>query len=53
MSSGVAGTMGFEYGKEGLDFNTMKHIGMAWVLTLPVTIIMSGVIFYIMQLLLV
>jgi phosphate/sulfate permease len=46
MSSGVAGTMWFEYGKNWLDINTMKHIMMAWVLTFPITVLMSGTIFY-------
>ena len=49
MSSGVAGTMAHEHGKHGLQGNTIKSILMAWVLTLPVSTVLAGAIFWILQ----
>jgi phosphate/sulfate permease len=49
MSSGVAGTMAHEHGKHGLQGGTIKNILLAWVLTLPVSTILAGGIFYILQ----
>lgn len=46
MSSSIAGTSSYEYGKDGLQFNTIKSILMAWVLTLPITILGAGIIFF-------
>ena len=48
LSSGIAGTMSYEHGKWGLQSGTIKHILMAWVLTLPVTITLSATIFLIL-----
>lgn len=45
LSSAVAGTM--VANKSGLQFSTIKTILMAWVLTLPVTILLAGGLFYI------
>lgn len=45
LSSAVAGTM--VANKSGLQANTVKSIAIAWVLTLPVTIAMSGGLFWI------
>ena len=45
LSSGIAGTMTFEHGKWWLQWGTIRHILMAWVLTLPVTITLSAGIF--------
>ena len=45
MSSGVAGTMAHEHGKNGLQGGTIKAILMAWVLTLPVSTVLAGGIF--------
>lgn len=50
MSSGVAGTMAHEHGKNGLQGDTIKSILMAWVLTLPVSTVLAGGIFYLLQL---
>lgn len=44
LSSAVAGTM--VANKSGLQFSTIKTILMAWVLTLPVTILLAGGLFY-------
>lgn len=49
MSSGVAGTMAHEHGKGGLQGGTIKNILLAWVLTLPVSTILAGGIFYTLQ----
>ena len=49
MSSGVAGTMAHEHGKWGLQGGTIKAILMAWVLTLPVSTLLAGGIFWILQ----
>ncbi|OYY61204.1 MAG: anion permease, partial [Rhizobiales bacterium 35-66-30] len=40
LSSGVAGTMAAN--KSGLQLSTVRNLAMAWVLTLPVAIILSG-----------
>jgi len=45
LSSAVAGTM--VANKSGLQFSTIKTILMAWVLTLPVTILLAGGLFYV------
>ncbi|HWV14114.1 MAG TPA: inorganic phosphate transporter [Cellvibrio sp.] len=44
LSSAVAGTM--VANRSGLQFATIKNILMAWVLTLPATIALSGGLFY-------
>jgi phosphate/sulfate permease len=49
MSSGVAGTMAHEHGKHGLQGGTIKNIILAWVLTLPVSTLLAGGIFYVLQ----
>ena len=43
LSSGVAGTMWAN--KSGLQVATIRNIAMAWVLTLPVTALLSGTLF--------
>ncbi|MGZ3884225.1 MAG: inorganic phosphate transporter [Bacteroidia bacterium] len=45
LSSGVAGTMVAKKGLKNLQKKTVKSILLAWVLTLPVTIILSGSLF--------
>jgi low-affinity inorganic phosphate transporter len=45
LSSAVAGTM--VANKSGLQFSTVKTILLAWVFTLPATILLSGGLFYI------
>jgi inorganic phosphate transporter, PiT family len=45
MSSSIAGTSSYEHGRHGLQFQTIKNILMAWILTLPITIVGAGLIF--------
>jgi PiT family inorganic phosphate transporter len=45
LSSGIAGTMVASKGIKNLQGGTVKSIVLAWVLTLPVTIIMSAALF--------
>lgn len=45
LSSGIAGTMVAKKGLKNLQKNTIRNILLAWVLTLPVTIILSGSLF--------
>ncbi|MGC8825295.1 MAG: inorganic phosphate transporter [Bacteroidales bacterium] len=45
LSSGVAGTMVAKEGLKNLRKKTVRNILIAWVLTLPVSIIMSGGLF--------
>lgn len=52
LSSGVAGAMTASKGVKNLQPDTIKSIAIAWILTLPVTIILSGGIYYILQLIL-
>jgi len=49
LSSGVAGTMVAESGRKNLQGKTMKNIGLAWVVTLPVTIVLSGSLFLLLR----
>jgi len=44
LSSGVAGTMAAN--KTGLQWSTVRSLLMAWVLTLPVSIVLSGSLFF-------
>jgi inorganic phosphate transporter, PiT family len=44
LSSGVAGTMAAN--KSGLQWATVRNLLMAWVLTLPVSIILAGGLFW-------
>ncbi len=43
LSSGIAGTMFAN--KSGLQFSTIRNIALGWVLTLPVAMILSGLLF--------
>ena len=45
LSSGVAGTMAAN--KSGLQWNTVRNLLAAWVLTLPVSILLSGSLFWV------
>nr|WP_314465264.1 inorganic phosphate transporter [uncultured Novosphingobium sp.] len=45
LSSGVAGTMAAN--RSGLQMSTIRNLLMAWVLTLPVSIVMAGVLYMI------
>lgn len=44
LSSGVAGTMAAN--KSGLQWSTVRNLALAWVLTLPVAILLSGSLFW-------
>jgi PiT family inorganic phosphate transporter len=44
LSSGVAGTMAAN--KSGLQYATVRNLLMAWVLTLPVSIVLAGSLFW-------
>ena len=45
LSSGIAGSMVASGGKSNLNAGTLKSIGLAWVLTLPVSIVLSLLLF--------
>lgn len=45
LSSGIAGTMVAKKGLKNLQKGTIRNILLAWVLTLPVTILISGGLF--------
>ncbi len=45
LSSGVAGTMAAN--RSGLQLTTIRNLLMAWVLTLPMAILISGSLFYV------
>jgi PiT family inorganic phosphate transporter len=44
LSSGVAGTMAAN--RSGLQWGTLRNLLMAWVLTLPAAILLSGVLYW-------
>jgi inorganic phosphate transporter, PiT family len=44
LSSGVAGTMAANH--SGLQWSTVRNLLMAWVLTLPVAMVLSGILFW-------
>ena len=50
LSSGIAGAMVASNGTKNLNSNTLRNIALAWVLTLPVCIILSLVLFVIFHL---
>ena len=47
LSSGVAGTMAAN--RSGLQMSTIRNLLMAWVLTLPVSIALSGALFWLLR----
>lgn len=52
LSSGIAGSMVAKKGLKNLQKGTIKTIALAWLLTLPVTIILSGGLFLLFRALL-
>lgn len=50
LSSGIAGSMVAKKGLKNLQKKTVKSIALAWVLTLPVTIVLSGGLFLLFRL---
>jgi inorganic phosphate transporter, PiT family len=51
LSSGVAGSMVSENGLKNLQKKTVASIGIAWLITLPVTILLSGMLFLLFRIL--
>lgn len=49
LSSGVAGTMVADSGMKNLQKKTVAAIGIAWLITLPVTILFSGMLFLVFR----
>ncbi len=49
LTSGVAGTMFAGTGKKNLRMGTIKSILIAWLITLPVTVVVSGGMFLVMR----
>jgi PiT family inorganic phosphate transporter len=49
LSSGIAGSMVAGGGRQNLRMGTVKNIMIAWLITLPVTVIMSGLMFFILR----
>jgi inorganic phosphate transporter, PiT family len=47
LSSGVAGTMAAN--RSGLQLSTVRNLAMAWVLTLPAAILISGGLYYVFR----
>ncbi|MCK9616655.1 MAG: inorganic phosphate transporter [Lentimicrobiaceae bacterium] len=45
LSSGVAGSMVADNGLKNLQMKTVKNIAIAWLITLPVTIFLSAILF--------
>ena len=50
LSSGIAGSMAATNGFKNLRMKTIRNIFIAWLLTLPVTILMSGLLFLLFRL---
>lgn len=53
LSSGVAGSMVAKGGLKNLRAKTVRNIILAWVLTLPVCIVMATLLFYVLKFILV
>lgn len=49
LSSGIAGSMVASKGIKNLQANTVRNIVIAWVLTLPVVMVLSGTLFLIFR----
>lgn len=52
LSSGIAGSMVASKGVKNLQPATIKSIAIAWILTLPVTVILSGALFLLFRMIL-
>lgn len=46
LSSGIAGSMVASGGLKNLQTKTLKNIGIAWLVTLPLTILVSGLLYW-------
>jgi inorganic phosphate transporter, PiT family len=49
LSSGIAGTMVAGSGLKNLQKKTVAAIGIAWLITLPVTVLFSGLLFLVLR----
>jgi len=47
LSSGVAGTMAAN--RSGLQWETVRNLGLAWILTMPASIILAGFLFWLFR----
>jgi PiT family inorganic phosphate transporter len=47
LSSGIAGTMAANH--SGIQWSTIRNLAMAWVLTLPVAMLLSGSLFWVFR----
>jgi PiT family inorganic phosphate transporter len=47
LSSGIAGTMAAN--KSGIQWSTVRNLALAWVLTLPVAMLLSGSLFWVFR----
>ena len=47
LSSGIAGTMAAS--GAGLQWSTVRSIALAWVLTLPAAILLSGSLYFVLR----
>lgn len=45
LSSGVAGTMAAN--RSGLQLSTLRNLAVAWILTLPVSILLSALLYWV------
>lgn len=49
LTSGVAGAMVAGKGRKNLSINTLQNIVIAWLITLPVTVLLSGGLFLLLR----
>ena len=49
LSSGIAGTMVAGGGRQNLHIRMVQNIAIAWLITLPVTILLSGALFLLLR----
>jgi PiT family inorganic phosphate transporter len=47
LSSGVAGTMAANH--SGIQLSTVRNLALAWILTLPVAMVLSGSLFWLFR----
>jgi PiT family inorganic phosphate transporter len=47
LSSGIAGTMAANH--SGIQWSTVRNLALAWVLTLPVAMLLSGSLFWLFR----
>ncbi len=50
LSSGIAGSMVATKGIKNLQGGTIKNIAIAWILTLPVCMVVAGLLYYVLRL---